>query len=254
MKRLFTKTITAFLSAVCLLSVIACSNTLRIMCYNVHHCSGMDDRIDYVRVGEIINRVQPDVVALQELDSATKRSNGRVDIEELANVTKMYSTYTPAIEYGGGAYGIGMLSKEKPLRHKVVALPGREEARRMLIVEFEKYVVCCTHLSLNDEDRMASMEIIRNATHKYNKPVFLAGDMNSTADTPEQKELGRYFVTLSNTGENTFPSLSPTACIDYIYGMKGNCKYTVKESKVLYGDSIASDHLPIYVDVKVMDD
>lgn len=221
------------------------------MCYNVHHCNGMDGRVDYARVGEVINRVQPDVVALQELDSATRRSNGRVCIEELAAVTKMYSTYAPAIEYGGGTYGIGMLSKEKPLGCDIIALPGREEARRLLIVEFEEYVMCCTHLSLNEDDRMASMEIIRNATNKYNKPVFLAGDMNSTADTPEQKELGRYLVTLSNTDDNTFPSLSPTVCIDYIYGMKGNCKYTVKESKVLYGDSIASDHLPVYVDVVV---
>lgn len=251
MKRQLVKIFAAMFGAVLFLGIAACSNTLRVMSYNVHHCCGMDDKIDYERVGKVINRVQPEVVALQELDSATRRCGGKVCLDELARVTNMYATYAPAIKYDGGTYGIGVLSKELPLGCEMVALPGREEARRLLLVEFEKYVFCCTHLSLNIEDRMASVEAIRAAAIRYDKPLLLAGDMNATPAAAEQVALNSYFVTLNNIGEPTFPSLSPKICIDYIYGMMGNCSYTVKESRVLRSDSIASDHLPVYVDVKI---
>jgi len=43
--------------------------------YNVRNCKGLDNNTDYKRVADIISRVDADVVALQELDSATERSN-----------------------------------------------------------------------------------------------------------------------------------------------------------------------------------
>ena len=102
----------------------SCNNTeqMRIMSYNVRHCRGMDNVIDYSRTAEVINRVNPEVVALQELDSATKRNNGKVCIEELARATGMNASYASAIKFGGGSYGIGLLSKQQPLATKVVKL------------------------------------------------------------------------------------------------------------------------------------
>jgi len=52
-----------------------------ILSYNVRNCRGMDDSTDYQRVAAIIKRNKPDVVALQELDSATRRSDGVVVLE-----------------------------------------------------------------------------------------------------------------------------------------------------------------------------
>ena len=43
-----------------------------------------------------------------------------------------------------------------------MALPGREEARALIMAEFEDYIYCCTHLSLTEEDRMTSLEMIKN--------------------------------------------------------------------------------------------
>ena len=51
-------------------------NSLRVMSYNVRNCRGMDEVVDYQRVADIMNRVDPDVIAVQELDSASVRSNG----------------------------------------------------------------------------------------------------------------------------------------------------------------------------------
>ena len=49
-------------------------NSLRVMSYNVRNCRGMDEVVDYQRVADIMNRVDPDVIAVQELDSASVRS------------------------------------------------------------------------------------------------------------------------------------------------------------------------------------
>ena len=100
--------------------------TLRIMSYNIHNGVGLDGKRDYARIAKAILRMSPDVVALQELDSATRRSGGVDILRELSDQTLMHRVYAPAIDYQGGKYGIGLLSKEKPLNYKFVPLPGRE--------------------------------------------------------------------------------------------------------------------------------
>ena len=57
---------------------------LQVMSYNVRHCAGMDLVVDYDRTASVIVQQQPDVVALQELDSMTGRSGHRDQLDELA--------------------------------------------------------------------------------------------------------------------------------------------------------------------------
>ena len=99
------------------------NNTLRIMSYNIRNGRGMDDMTDFRRTAEVINKVCPDVVAVQELDSVTGRSGGKDVLREIAGLTLMHHIYAPAIDYDGGKYGIGMLSKEKPLGYRYLSLP-----------------------------------------------------------------------------------------------------------------------------------
>ena len=159
-------------------------NSLRVMSYNVRNCRGMDEVVDYQRVADIMNRVDPDVIAVQELDSASVRSNGVFALKELADRTRMYYTYGPSIDYQGGKYGIGILSKEKPLSYWMLPLPGREERRLLLVAEFKEYVMCCSHFSLTKEDQVLSVPIILDALKDIRKPLFLAGDMNSIQGSP----------------------------------------------------------------------
>ena len=85
--------------------------TLRIMSYNIHNGVGLDGKRDYARIAKAVLRMSPDVVALQELDSATRRSGGVDILRELSDQTLMHRVYAPAIDYQGGKYGIGLLSK-----------------------------------------------------------------------------------------------------------------------------------------------
>ena len=122
-------------------------NTLRIMSYNIRNGSGMDEVTDLGRIADAICKVAPDVVAVQEVDSVIGRSGGIDVLRTLGERTLMFPTYAPAIDFDGGKYGVGMLSKEKPVSYRYIALPGREEERVLLWVEFERYIFCCTHLS-----------------------------------------------------------------------------------------------------------
>ena len=232
--------------------IVSCGgDTMRVMSYNVHHCRGVDGKIDYPRIAEVISRVSPDFVALQELDSATARNNGKVCIDELAAETGMFASYASAIYFGGGSYGIGLLSREKPLATRVVPLVSSGEARRLLVVEFEKYVACCTHFPLKGSDRVASAEVLCEALQGCEKPLFLVGDMNCCVGDPEQQLLARSFKVLNNPADATFPSINANECIDFVYALDNGYSFESLKSEVLSGDSIASDHLPLYVDVNI---
>lgn len=229
-------------------------NTLRVMSYNVRNCRGMDEVIDYQRIADIMNRVNPDVIAVQELDSASIRNNGVFALKKLSDRTHMFYTYGPSIDYQGGKYGIGILSKEKPIRHWMLPLPGREESRLLLIAEFDKYVMCCSHFSLTKEDQVLSVPIIFDALKNIHKPLFLAGDMNSVQGSPTQNALQKKFIPLNNYKDNTIPGQNPNRCIDFIYGFDNGNQYSVLHRQVLYDEPIASDHLPLFVDVRLKAD
>ena len=92
---------------------------LRILSFNIRNTMGMDGQRDLARTASVIRRQRPDVVAVQEVDSVTGRSDGRYVLGDLAAEVLMYPTYAAAIDYDGGKYGIGILSREKPLRHSI---------------------------------------------------------------------------------------------------------------------------------------
>ncbi|MDD3588420.1 MAG: exo-alpha-sialidase, partial [Thermoguttaceae bacterium] len=232
----------------------ATGKRIRILSYNVCNTKGMDDKRDAQRVADVIIKARPDVVAIQELDRCTKRSQGVDVLADLAKRTKMIGTYGPAIEFQGGHYGIGMLSKEKPVSFKTVPLPGKEEKRCLLVVEFADFVMCCTHFSLTPEDRLTSAQLICQELAKWKKPVFVAGDFNATPDSIPVQTMQKQWATLSSD-ELTWSSVKPDRRIDYIFGAWSNkvaCDAPVWRQSILKAsvidEKLASDHRPIFVD------
>jgi endonuclease/exonuclease/phosphatase family metal-dependent hydrolase len=224
-------------------------DSVRILSYNVRNCRGLDNLTDYKRVADIITRISPDVVALQELDSATTRSAGIVVLNELARYTNMFKSYSASIIFQGGKYGIGVLSKVEPMNWKVVPLPGREEKRSMLVVEFKDYIFCCTHFSLTEEDRAASVNIINDALKGNTKPVFLAGDLNSVPGSSVIKSIETGWYMLNNPQVPTIPADNPQKCIDFIFAAKFNGHTFQTKLTTVEHEPLASDHLPVWADI-----
>lgn len=220
---------------------------VRVMSYNVRNGSGVDGVKDITRCTDIINDARPDVVAVQELDSMSRR-NKKYVLGEMAKLTGYHDYYHRTIPYKGGAYGIGILTREKALSVDFHPLPCRREPRGLLIVEMKKFYILCTHLSLNAQDRLTSVHIIRDIVSKLDKPVFIAGDMNATPSSAPIRAFKEYTQVLNDVNKFTIPSNNPRKCIDYILGANG--RFKVKKDYV-YSDVLASDHLPLYVDVKI---
>lgn len=223
---------------------------LRILSFNIRNTMGMDGKHDISRTVRVIQRQRPDVVAIQELDSATHRSGGRYRLGDLAAEVLMYPTYAPAIDFDGGKYGIGILSREKPLRHYQVPLPGREEKRTLLIVEFRDYIMACAHLSLTPADQLASLPIIRAEAAKAKKPFFIAGDWNAEPDSETLAGIQEDFQLLSDTKQSSYPADEPEICIDYIAVYKPTADRIARLSASTDRDTAASDHRAKAVTVK----
>lgn len=244
------KKIFLLISAILLIVPVQAQHTLRLMTYNIKNATGMDGVCDFQRIANVINNASPDVVAVQEVDSVTNRSNQKYVLGEIAERTQMYACFAPAIDYDGGKYGIGLLSKKAPLHLQAIALPGREEARALILAEFEDYIYCCTHLSLTEEDRMKSLEILKTFAASYKKPLFLAGDMNAEPESDFIKELQKEFRILSNPKQHTFPAPAPKETIDYVAAFKQNDKGFAVVSSEVVNEPVASDHRPIVVELR----
>ena len=87
------------------------------------------------------------------------------------------------------------------------------------------------------------------------KPVFLCGDLNATPDSQTLSQLSENWTVLSEPAP-TYPSQNPRSCIDYILALKNRARYDVLGSEVCIKFETAdvreaSDHLPVYVDVRI---
>ena len=224
---------------------------LKLMSYNIRNTKGMDNVRNVQRIANVINNEAPDVVAVQELDSMTTRSNQTYVLAEVAERTQMHANYAPAISFQGGKYGIGILSKEQPIAIRTFPLPGREEERMLMVAEFKDYFFACTHLSLTEEDRLASLDIIKNSASTSNKPFFLAGDLNDTPDSKFIKSLQQDFQILTNTKKPTYPAPEPKETIDYIAAWKENTDNFANLSTQVVEEPLASDHRPITVTLRM---
>ena len=238
-------------------------NSIRLATYNTHRCEGWEtqtnvDRANYNNTAKVISLIDPDVIALQELDKFTTW-HPHDQLQELADRTGMKPYYCKTIDYRGGDYGIGILSKREPLRTVSGDLPGTE-ARKFFLAEFDDYIFIATHLChLETTNRAQSVEIINAyiaANYaSYTKPIFRAGDFNESNMSSEMMVKLKEKWEIISTSSNTFMNTATPKRIDYIVLYKGNkAACEVLGTAVPSYDEInvnkVSDHLPVLVDIK----
>ena len=241
----------ALLGPLSLLAQTTAQESITILTYNIRHGAGMDNAMNLERQAAIIKACEADVVGLQEVDSVTNRSGIIDEAAYLAQKNNMVSTFGRAIDYDGGKYGVAILSKEKPLSVKNIPLPGAEP-RTLLVCEYEQFVFACTHLDLEEENRLASVDIIVNEAKKWDKQFFLCGDWNDEPGSRLMEKMKESFSILSNTNDKnilyptylSFPANEPDRCLDYVAGF--GQKVEGRSSEVL-NEPEASDHRPVLV-------
>lgn len=242
------------LLVIAIISAFCSISAQRFMSYNIRHGEGLDDKIDLDRTIKVISAQKTKYIALQEIDSVTARANKVAQLNYLAEKLTMYPIFAKSIDFNGGKYGVGILSKEKPLNVKRIPMPNKYEDRVLLIAEFKDFYLACTHLSFSIGDHKASLDIVKNEIKNINKPFVIMGDWNEHPNDVFVKGLTETgFCFLSDTTQFTFPADIPNETIDYIavYNPKGKVK---GNSVKIKGNSnllkVASDHRPLVARLK----
>ena len=231
------------------------SRRLTLMSYNIRGGLGMDGFWDLGRSIAVVKKVRPDVLCLQEVDLGTSRAYGVNEPQAMGHILRPIWrwSFSKTLDAMDGEYGIGMLYEEKPLSVEKLIYPKadpKNEPRSLLVCEFKDYVVCSTHLTLIDDERPLALDTLVKTAAKFKKPVFIAGDFNSTPDSPFIQELKKHFTILSDTRRLTAPADKPNCTIDYVIVDNAHAKdVTVEEFKVL-NEPEASDHRPLAIKIR----
>ena len=219
---------------------------MRILTYNIRAGRGMDFSPALERQAAVIRALAPDIVALQEVDRATRRSGGIDQVAVLAGATGLHASFARSIDFEGGQYGIAILFRERPGSVRVVPLPSpHDEYRVLLVADFGSFVFAATHLSLHDIDRAEAVDRVLAELLPAPKPVFLAGDWNALPDDNTLRRIGRGFVVLTDPSVPTFPAAAPDRCIDYIAVDRTHADVFRGAVARVVDEPSASDHRPV---------
>lgn len=237
--------------------------SIRLVSYNVGVFSKFLDNSTET-VAKLMDELGADAIAVNELD----HYNARHDTDQLKALAEKLGDWEymfgKAIDYKGGEYGEGAAIRGCFVVTDKYAVPLSQgdgaEARVLVVIETRDFVFASTHLDhVSEKARVNQMKQITTVMkEKYGdteKPVFLCGDLNSMPDSEPVNVLKKDWTILS-ASDPTFPSDVPQFCIDYVAVLNNGAEYEVTAtavcSRFLSGDvAKASDHLPVFVDVKL---
>ena len=227
---------------------------LRVLSYNIKHGLGMDGKLDLQRAAKVINQIKPDLVALQEVDNKVSRSGSVNQPEELAKLTGMHATFGSFLDYGGGEYGMAILSKFPIRSIKNLRLPNGAEPRTSLIIavkpqaEGPELLFANVHFYRSEAERLAQAKTLLEYLDKQGKPAIVAGDFNSKPNSSVLQLFADEW-TVPSKGEDcfTFSSKRPTTEIDYLM-FRPTTLFKVEQIDVL-DRPVVSDHRPVLLDL-----
>lgn len=240
----------------------------RIVTYNVHRCVGNDRKLDVRRVADVLARLEPDVVALQELDVGRARTGGVDQAHRIAEHLDMACHFHAAMKIEEELYGDAILTTYKEKLIQVGPLPGHPmmpvlEPRGALWVEVDidgvPVQIVNTHLGLVPKEQQMQAKHLAGPAWlqhpRFSGPRILLGDFNASASSVVYRTL----VDRLSAARGLAPQKSPTAGFpSQLPVLRIDHLFVSPEIKVLdvfapyeRATRLASDHLPLVMDFEV---
>lgn len=191
---------------------------LRIATYNIGKNEASDNVADFTALNSAIKKINADIIAVPEVDHKTQRSQKIDQLKTIADANNMHYAFGKALDFDGGEYGLGLLSKYKILHSQVVKLPsGNAEQRVALLAQVDvpgfdsAPIIMVTHLDWQKDPTMRTEQArylldlsIGDAASDFKDIAssikILAGDFNSTREEQPVKEIGYFFNEVSKQG------------------------------------------------------
>jgi len=233
--------------------------TLRVATYNIHRCRGLDGRTSPTRIAEVIRRIAPDIIALQEVIGAGPHTTGHA-------------------EALGAQLGMGWVMA--PTRHLRRALFGNVVLSHLPIVHHVQYDLswktceprCCqrvdiavgthtlhlynVHLGTAYLERRYQAQRLSAIVHdrRIGQPKMVLGDFNEwmrgLATAMLSERLNSIDLRAHLRRRRTYPGVFPLLHLDHIY-YEGRLEVTKVELPRTRLSLMASDHLPLVAELKV---
>lgn len=225
---------------------------LRALSYNIRHGVGVDGELNLERVAARLAAVDADVIGLQEVDLATKRTGYRNQVNALAAQLNMHPVFGSFMDYDGGQYGMAALSRFPVVRTQALRLPDGNEPRIALAFEVEhpsgeRVLIVNVHFDWVEDDafRFAQAEAVRDYLRGVEQRWILMGDFN---DAPDSRTLALFrevgVEVAKPVGQSaTFPADEPKREIDFVFRSRG-ARWLPGAARVV-DEALASDHRPV---------
>jgi endonuclease/exonuclease/phosphatase family metal-dependent hydrolase len=260
---------------------------LRVVSWNVHGCVGTDGKFTPARVAAALAQLRPDVALLQEVGDNQGKHPPIDQATALAGALGLHCAVGITMPREPFGYGNCTLSRWPVLDSATVDLSygaGREPRACLRAVvgnEELRLTTCNVHLGLGASERryqlgrmlellLADYAVEQTRRHRrmpwlwrwrredldklaeLREPLVLAGDFNDFPPGPVTRTLAHrlHDVGAGIAAPRTFPSKRPLLRLDRVYTSRA---VTVRRAFVARTSllRLASDHLPIVVDVAI---
>jgi endonuclease/exonuclease/phosphatase family metal-dependent hydrolase len=232
------------------------AGVVRVLTWNIHRGVGRDGRYDLLPVVELVRRHDPDIVALQEIDS---RGSTDLPAAPLALLTQSLGSHVAearTIVAPDGHYGHALISRwplAPPILHD---LSVRRREPRFAIETIAATAagpvhLAAVHLGLRIGERRWQAAKLAEIAAGAGETSVMLGDFNDWPWFWPWRDIVRRALASAlpaRTFHRTYPARHPLLILDRIYCRPPSAlvrSWTDPEARQL------SDHLPVIADIRV---
>ena len=226
--------------------------TIRVLTWNVHGCVGRDGVCDPNRVARVLEAAQPDISALQEIDSRT-RAAAHDPFSYFGELFGWTTVSARTLTAKDGHYGHIVLSRWPIESLGEVDLSVRwSEPRKAIVGAIEapagRVIVIAVHLGLMPFERRRQFVRLRERIREIaERPLIVLGDFN---DFPgrrlNERTLARSLAATPPLA--TYPSRLPLLPLDRIWFSP---PLDLVTAATLQDAEHVSDHLPLVASLRL---
>ena len=230
------------------MNLMSDTGTLRLASYNMRKGVGLDRRRRPGRIIDVINALDADVIALQEADRRLGPRPAVLDARTIEDETDFR-----ALDFGQDGPSLGWHGNALLVRKGLAAtdvgvleLPGTEPRGAVCATIAGRIPIVGIHLGLLRRDRRRQLATIAAAVQGHGENAVILGDFNEWSANRGLEPLADFRIVSPGY---SYHSARPVATLDR-FAMGSNLELRDAGVADTVLSRIASDHLPIWADLR----
>ncbi|WP_341897825.1 endonuclease/exonuclease/phosphatase family protein [Ferrovibrio terrae] len=222
---------------------------IRVLTWNVHAGIGPDGRYDLPRIAALVRRHEPDIVALQEIDSRGRDDNA---FTYLAQSLGSHAAEAKTLVTPDGDYGHALISRWPMTEVAIHDLSvSKREPRRAIettvLTPAGPLHLASVHLGLGFRERRQQAAMLSAIAGTARQTTVMLGDFN---DWFIYGTVRRALATIlpGRSKLRSFPARWPLLMLDRIYCRP---RHALLQSWTDPLGRRVSDHLPVFADIRL---